>query len=99
AERSGTEPGQTCARFSSPTRSGAPFRSPQSAAIRLTRDVAARPRRPFFARLDMAGVIQLQTEIPGPKSRALMARRTKAVPKGVPAVTPPATLHAAGARH
>ena len=36
----------------------------------------------------MSGVIQLQTEIPGPKSRALMARRAKAVPKGVPAVTP-----------
>jgi len=45
----------------------------------------------------MAGVIQLQTEIPGPKSRALMARRTKAVPKGVPAVTPIAIVHAEGA--
>jgi 4-aminobutyrate aminotransferase/(S)-3-amino-2-methylpropionate transaminase len=45
----------------------------------------------------MAGVIQLQTEIPGPKSRALMARRAKAVPKGVPAVTPIAIVHAEGA--
>src|SRR5689334_24880987 len=45
----------------------------------------------------MAGVIQLQTEIPGPKSRALMARRAKAVPKGVPAVTPIAIAQADGA--
>ena len=45
----------------------------------------------------MTGVIQLQTEIPGPKSRALMARRAKAVPKGVPAVTPIAIAHAEGA--
>jgi 4-aminobutyrate aminotransferase / (S)-3-amino-2-methylpropionate transaminase / 5-aminovalerate transaminase len=45
----------------------------------------------------MAGVIQLQTEIPGPKSRGLMARRAKAVPKGVPAVTPIAIVHAEGA--
>jgi 4-aminobutyrate aminotransferase/(S)-3-amino-2-methylpropionate transaminase len=44
----------------------------------------------------MAGVIQLQTEIPGPKSRALTARRAKAVPKGVPAVTPIAIVHAEG---
>jgi 4-aminobutyrate aminotransferase/(S)-3-amino-2-methylpropionate transaminase len=45
----------------------------------------------------MSGVIHLQTEIPGPKSRALMARRAKAVPKGVPAVTPIAVAHAEGA--
>ena len=45
----------------------------------------------------MPGVIRLQTEIPGPKSRALLARRAKAVPKGVPAVTPIAVVHAEGA--
>ena len=45
----------------------------------------------------MSGVIHLQTEIPGPKSRALSARRAKAVPKGVPAVTPIAVVHAEGA--
>ncbi len=45
----------------------------------------------------MSGVIHLQTEIPGPNSRALMARRAKAVPRGVPAVTPIAVVHAEGA--
>jgi 4-aminobutyrate aminotransferase/(S)-3-amino-2-methylpropionate transaminase len=45
----------------------------------------------------MSGVIHLQTESPGPNSRALMARRAKAVPKGVPAVTPIAVVHAEGA--
>ena len=45
----------------------------------------------------MPGVIRLQTEIPGPNSRALMARRVKAVPRGVPAVTPVAVVHAEGA--
>jgi 4-aminobutyrate aminotransferase/(S)-3-amino-2-methylpropionate transaminase len=45
----------------------------------------------------MPGVIRLQTEIPGPNSRALLARRAKAVPKGVPAVTPIAIVHAEGA--
>jgi 4-aminobutyrate aminotransferase/(S)-3-amino-2-methylpropionate transaminase len=45
----------------------------------------------------MAGVIRLQTEIPGPESRALLARRTNAVPRGVPAVTPIAVAHAEGA--
>ena len=45
----------------------------------------------------MPGVIHLQTEIPGPNSRALMARRAKAVPRGVPAVTPIAVAHAEGA--
>ena len=45
----------------------------------------------------MSGVIRLQTEIPGPNSRALLARRSKAVPRGVPAVTPIAVVHAEGA--
>ena len=45
----------------------------------------------------MAGVIQLRTEIPGPNSRALLARRAAAVPRGVPAVTPIAIVHAEGA--
>ncbi len=45
----------------------------------------------------MPGVIRLQTEIPGPNSRALLARRAKAVPRGVPAVTPIAVVRAEGA--
>jgi 4-aminobutyrate aminotransferase / (S)-3-amino-2-methylpropionate transaminase / 5-aminovalerate transaminase len=45
----------------------------------------------------MSGVIHLQTEIPGPKSRTLLARRAAAVPRGVPAVTPIAVMHAEGA--
>jgi len=45
----------------------------------------------------MPGVIRLQTEIPGPNSRAILARRAKAVPRGVPAVTPIAVVHAEGA--
>ena len=45
----------------------------------------------------MAGIIQLRTEIPGPKSRALLARRAAAVPRGVPAVTAIAVAHAEGA--
>jgi 4-aminobutyrate aminotransferase / (S)-3-amino-2-methylpropionate transaminase / 5-aminovalerate transaminase len=45
----------------------------------------------------MPGVIQLRTEVPGPESRALLARRAKAVPRGVPAVTPIAVVHAEGA--
>ena len=45
----------------------------------------------------MAGIIQIRTEIPGPKSRALLARRAAAVPRGVPAVTPIAIAHAEGA--
>jgi 4-aminobutyrate aminotransferase / (S)-3-amino-2-methylpropionate transaminase / 5-aminovalerate transaminase len=45
----------------------------------------------------MPGVIRLQTEIPGPKSRALLARRAKAVPRGVPAVTSIAVVQADGA--
>jgi 4-aminobutyrate aminotransferase / (S)-3-amino-2-methylpropionate transaminase / 5-aminovalerate transaminase len=45
----------------------------------------------------MPGVIQIRTEIPGPKSRALLARRAAAVPRGVPAVTPIAIAHAEGA--
>jgi 4-aminobutyrate aminotransferase/(S)-3-amino-2-methylpropionate transaminase len=44
----------------------------------------------------MSGVIFLQTEIPGPQSRALLARRALAVPRGVPAVTPIAVVHAEG---
>jgi 4-aminobutyrate aminotransferase / (S)-3-amino-2-methylpropionate transaminase / 5-aminovalerate transaminase len=45
----------------------------------------------------MPGAIHLVTEIPGPKSRALLARRAQAVPRGVPAVTPIAVVHAEGA--
>jgi 4-aminobutyrate aminotransferase/(S)-3-amino-2-methylpropionate transaminase len=45
----------------------------------------------------MSRVIRLQTEIPGPNSRALLARRAKAVPRGVPAVTSIAVVHAEGA--
>jgi 4-aminobutyrate aminotransferase / (S)-3-amino-2-methylpropionate transaminase / 5-aminovalerate transaminase len=45
----------------------------------------------------MSGAIHLVTEIPGPKSRALLARRAQAVPRGVPAVTPIAVVHAEGA--
>ncbi|HKH83381.1 MAG TPA: 4-aminobutyrate--2-oxoglutarate transaminase [Gemmatimonadales bacterium] len=45
----------------------------------------------------MPGVIRLQTDIPGPLSRALLARRAEAVPRGVPAVTPIAITHADGA--
>ena len=45
----------------------------------------------------MAGVIQLRTEVPGPQSRALLARRALAVPRGVPAVTPIAVVRAEGA--
>jgi 4-aminobutyrate aminotransferase/(S)-3-amino-2-methylpropionate transaminase len=45
----------------------------------------------------MSGVIRLQTDIPGPMSRALLARRAEAVPRGVPAVTPIAITQADGA--
>jgi 4-aminobutyrate aminotransferase/(S)-3-amino-2-methylpropionate transaminase len=45
----------------------------------------------------MSGVIQLVTEVPGPRSRALLARRAQAVPRGVPSVTPIAIVHAEGA--
>ena len=45
----------------------------------------------------MSGVIHLATEIPGPKSRALQARRALAVPRGVPSVTPIAVAQAEGA--
>jgi 4-aminobutyrate aminotransferase / (S)-3-amino-2-methylpropionate transaminase / 5-aminovalerate transaminase len=45
----------------------------------------------------MSGVILLQTDIPGPASRALLARRSQAVPRGVPAVTPIALVAAEGA--
>jgi 4-aminobutyrate aminotransferase/(S)-3-amino-2-methylpropionate transaminase len=42
-------------------------------------------------------VIQIRTPIPGHNSRALLARRALAVPRGVPAVTPIAVVHAEGA--
>jgi 4-aminobutyrate aminotransferase/(S)-3-amino-2-methylpropionate transaminase len=45
----------------------------------------------------MSGAIHLVTELPGPKSRALLARRAQAVPRGVPAVTPIVVVHAEGA--
>ena len=45
----------------------------------------------------MPGVIHLVTEIPGPASRALLARRAQSVPRGVPAVTSIAVVHADGA--
>jgi 4-aminobutyrate aminotransferase/(S)-3-amino-2-methylpropionate transaminase len=41
--------------------------------------------------------IQIKTEIPGPRSRALAERRARAVPRGVPAMTPVALAHAEGA--
>jgi 4-aminobutyrate aminotransferase/(S)-3-amino-2-methylpropionate transaminase len=43
------------------------------------------------------GIISLKTEIPGPASRALTARRQKAVSQAVPAMTPIAVSHAEGA--
>ena len=45
----------------------------------------------------MSRIIHLQTEIPGPQSRALLARRARAVPRGVPATTPIAVVNAEGA--
>src|SRR3954471_1676743 len=42
----------------------------------------------------MGRVIELKTEIPGPASRALLERRARAVPRGVPFVTPIAIAHA-----
>ena len=47
--------------------------------------------------VQMSAAIRLRTEIPGPKSRALLARRAQAVPRGVPAVTPIAIVQAEGA--
>src|ERR1700677_685846 len=41
--------------------------------------------------------IRLKTEIPGPKSRALTARRSQAIPRGVYASTPLFVRHAEGA--
>jgi 4-aminobutyrate aminotransferase/(S)-3-amino-2-methylpropionate transaminase len=45
----------------------------------------------------MARTIRLKTPVPGPESQALLARRARAVPKGVPAVTSIAVAHAQGA--
>jgi 4-aminobutyrate aminotransferase/(S)-3-amino-2-methylpropionate transaminase len=45
----------------------------------------------------MSGVIHLKTEIPGPQSRAMLARRAHAVPRGLAAITPIAVVHAEGA--
>ena len=45
----------------------------------------------------MARVIELKTAVPGPASGALAARRARAVPRGVPSVTPIAVVHADGA--
>jgi 4-aminobutyrate aminotransferase/(S)-3-amino-2-methylpropionate transaminase len=44
----------------------------------------------------MSRAIQLKTPIPGPKSQELTARRARAVPRGVPSVTPIALVHAEG---
>src|SRR5881394_2590416 len=43
--------------------------------------------------------IQLRTEIPGPKSRALMARREAAIPRGPANATPIFAARAEGAVH
>ena len=45
----------------------------------------------------MGRVIELKTAVPGPASDALMARRARAVPRGVAAVTPVAVVEADGA--
>jgi 4-aminobutyrate aminotransferase/(S)-3-amino-2-methylpropionate transaminase len=45
----------------------------------------------------MAGVIDLKTTIPGPKSLALLARRQKAIPRTVSQVTSVAVAHAENA--
>ena len=45
----------------------------------------------------MGRVIELKTAVPGPASDALMARRARAVPRGVPSVTPLAVVQADGA--
>ena len=42
-------------------------------------------------------IIQLQTEIPGPRSRELMERRAAAVPRGVANITPVFVARAEGA--
>jgi 4-aminobutyrate aminotransferase / (S)-3-amino-2-methylpropionate transaminase / 5-aminovalerate transaminase len=47
--------------------------------------------------VSMSRAIRLVTEVPGPKSRALLDRRAQAVPRGVPAVTPIVVVHAEGA--
>src|SRR5690349_18707686 len=43
------------------------------------------------------GVIQLRTEIPGPRSRSLIARREAATPPGAAKLTPIAVASAHGA--
>ncbi len=45
----------------------------------------------------MPGVIQLRTAVPGPASRALLDRRARAVPRGVPVTVPVAVVQADGA--
>jgi 4-aminobutyrate aminotransferase/(S)-3-amino-2-methylpropionate transaminase len=45
----------------------------------------------------MSPVISLKTAIPGPASQALTARRTAAIPRGVPATTPIAVVSAENA--
>ena len=45
----------------------------------------------------MPPAIQLRTSIPGPASQALLTRRSRAVPRGVPATLPIAVAHAEGA--
>lgn len=45
----------------------------------------------------MTRAIELKTAIPGPASQALFERRKRAVPRGVPAVTPIAVVQADGA--
>src|SRR3954454_282226 len=58
---------------------------------------APRATLPSLLGASMARTIALETAIPGPRSRALLARRAAAVPKGVPAVTPIAIVHAENA--
>ena len=52
---------------------------------------------PAFSRPPCPASSACRPKSPAPKSRALLARRAKAVPRGVPAVTPIAVVHAEGA--
>jgi 4-aminobutyrate aminotransferase / (S)-3-amino-2-methylpropionate transaminase / 5-aminovalerate transaminase len=52
---------------------------------------------PLFSRNKMNKSIRLKTEIPGPKSRAIVARREAATPQGAAKLTPIAIESAAGA--